>query len=111
LAVQVKARMSDSKRVQSEGFVAFVRSQTFIPRPGFYLLFVAIDITRGAIMKAWLIPSLDYDQTLRNPNSKGRFRFAASMKDNTNDRWRPYRLEAEQLSAAILSKLNALRIE
>lgn len=31
LAVQVKARMSDSKRVRAGLFVAFVRSQTFRP--------------------------------------------------------------------------------
>src|SRR5215204_4360345 len=49
LAVQVKARMSDSKRIQSEGFVAFVRSQTFVPRDDLDMLFVAIDVTRGAI--------------------------------------------------------------
>jgi hypothetical protein len=111
LAVQVKARMSDSKRVQSKGFVAFVRSQTFTPRPGFDLLFVAIDIIRGAIMKAWLIPSLDYDQKLGKPNSRGRYRFGASMKDGTNDRWRPYRLEANQLPEVILSRLDALSSE
>ncbi|HEY5783168.1 MAG TPA: hypothetical protein VIT65_00155 [Microlunatus sp.] len=32
LAVQVKARMSDSKRLSSGGFVAIVREQTFTPR-------------------------------------------------------------------------------
>jgi hypothetical protein len=111
LAVQVKARMSDSKRVQSDGFVAFVRSQTFKPRRGLDMLFVAIDIARGAVMKAWLVPSLDYAQSLGKPNSRGRYRFGASMKDNTNDRWHPYRLEAEQLPPAVLSRLDALSAE
>ncbi len=78
LAVQVKARMSDSKRVQSQGFVAFVRSQTFQPRRGLDMLFVAIDVARGAVMNAWLIPSLDYAETLAKPNSRGRYRFRAS---------------------------------
>ena len=32
LTVQVKARMSDSKNVQGDSMVAFVRSQTFRPR-------------------------------------------------------------------------------
>jgi hypothetical protein len=63
---------------------------------------------RGQVMKAWLIPSLDYAQTLGAPNSRGRYRFGASMKDNTNDRWRPYRLDAEQLPTTILSRLDAL---
>jgi hypothetical protein len=108
LAVQVKARMSDSKRVQSQGFVAFVRSQTFQPRHGLDMLFVAIDVARGAVMHAWLIPSLDYAKTLGKPSSRGRYRFSASMKDATNDRWRPYRLTAEQLPPAILNRLDAL---
>lgn len=100
--------MSDSKRVQSEGFVAFVRSQAFRPRPGLDMLFVAIDITRGAVMKAWLIPSQDYSAVLGEPNSRGRYRFGASMKNAINDRWRPYRLEAEQLPQVILKRLDTL---
>ena len=108
LAVQVKARMSDSKRVQADGFVAFVRSQTFRPRPGLDMLFVAIDIARGAIMKAWLIPSLDWARALGQPNSRGRYRFGASMKDTANDQWRSYRLDAEQLPPAVLKRLDSL---
>lgn len=108
LAVQVKARMSDSKRVKSEGFVAFVRSQTFAPRPDLDMLFVAIDVTLGSIMRAWLVPSLDYSETLTGANLRGRHRFVASMKDGTKDRWRPYRLDAAELPPAILRRLDEL---
>jgi hypothetical protein len=100
--------MSDSKQVQSQGFVAFVRSQTFQPRRRLDMLFVAIDVARGAVMNAWLIPSLDYAKTLGKLNSRGRYRFSASMKDTADDRWRPYRLIAEQLPPAILNRLDAL---
>ncbi|MGI5149330.1 hypothetical protein ACQEVC_23725 [Plantactinospora sp. CA-294935] len=75
LAVQVKARMSDSKRIQSEGFVAFVRSQTFVARDDLDMLFVAIDVVHGIVMKAWLVPSKTYASTLGEPNSRGRCRF------------------------------------
>ncbi|MER7459339.1 hypothetical protein [Micromonospora sp. NPDC126480] len=108
LAVQVKARMSDSKRVQDEGFVAFVRAKTFVPRSDLDLLFVAIDIDRGAVMKAWLVPSEEYAKTLGEPNSKGRYRFSASMRPGAKDRWREYRLEAEDLPPMILKRLDAL---
>lgn len=108
LAVQVKARMSDSKRVQSGGFVAFVRSQTFRPRGDLDMLFAAVDIQRGAVMKAWLIPSEEYAKTLGEPNSRGRFRFVASMKEGTKDRWAARRLEAEQLAPAVLVRLGEL---
>lgn len=108
LAVQVKARMSDSKRVRSEGFVAFVRSQTFVPRPNLDMLFVAVDVKLGVIMKAWLVPSEDYAATLKEPNSRGRFRFSASMKESTSDRWRTHRLEAQELPVAVLERLDDL---
>lgn len=108
LAVQVKARMSDSKRVQSEEFFAFVRSQTFAPRPNLDMLFVAIDVVRGAVMKAWLIPSREYANTLDAPDSRGRYRFKASMKDESKDRWRRYRLEAQELPHAVLYRLENL---
>lgn len=59
LGIQVRARTSDSRRVASGGFVAFVRSQTFAPRPDLDMPFVAIDIKLGVVQKAWLVPSED----------------------------------------------------
>lgn len=100
--------MSDSKRVKSEGFVAFVRAQTFVPRNNLDMLFVAVDVKRGVVMKAWLVPSLEYAETLDQPNSRGRYKFSASMKDASKDRWRPSRLEAAELPVAILQRLDAL---
>jgi hypothetical protein len=108
LAVQVKARMSDSKRVLSEGFVAFVQSKTFKARPDLDMLFVAIDIKKGAVMKAWLVPSDVYAASVGKPTKAGKFRFAASMKQGTKDQWRAYRLEAEGLPRAILARLGTL---
>lgn len=108
LAVQVKARMSDSKRVQSGGFVAFVRSQTFRARADLDMLFVAVDIERGAVMKAWLVASDDYAAAVGPPNSRGRYKFVASMKEGTKDRWASRRLEAHELAPAILARLTVL---
>jgi hypothetical protein len=54
------------------------------------------------------VPSQDYTKTLTKPNSQARYRFGASMKDAIDDRGRPYRLEAEQLPAAVLQRLDAL---
>ncbi|WIV57791.1 hypothetical protein [Amycolatopsis nalaikhensis] len=105
LAVQVKARMSDSKRVQSDGFVAFVRSQTFRPRADMDLLFVAVDIVEGRIMCAWLIPSEAFAANAGNPNSRGRLRFSASMRETSSDKWVSYRLTAAALPSKILNRL------
>jgi hypothetical protein len=60
LAVQVKSRMSDSKRLLSGTFIAFVRDQTFAPRPDLDMLFVAVDVPTGAYTAAWLVPSEDF---------------------------------------------------
>jgi hypothetical protein len=54
------------------------------------------------------VPSEDYAAELGKPNSKGRYRFGASMKENTKDQWRKYRLEASALPSAILKRLDAL---
>jgi hypothetical protein len=87
LAVQVKARMSDSQDVQNESMVAFVRSQTFRKRADLDILFVAIDIERGAVLKAWLVPSADFAEVIGEPDTRGRLRFVASMKEGSQDRW------------------------
>jgi hypothetical protein len=108
LAVQVKARMSDSKRVQSGSFVAFVRLQTFTPRPDLDLLFVAVDIERGAVMQAWLVPSQEFSHVVTTTSKSGRLRFGASMKPDAKDRWVKYRLGAQQLAPSILERLTEL---
>jgi hypothetical protein len=108
LAVQVKARMSDSKRVQSGSFVAFVRSQTFRPRPELYLLFVAVEITEARILTAWLVPSEDFAAMAGSPSARGRRRFYASMKADSHDRWRPYRLEPAELAPRVLTLLTEI---
>jgi hypothetical protein len=107
LAVQVKARMSDAKDVQDDKMVAFVRSQTFRKRADLDILFVAVDIARGAVLKAWLIRSTEFGAVVE-PDHRGRLRFVASMKQGTQDRWASHRLDADQLAPAILARLKVL---
>ncbi|MFF1444510.1 hypothetical protein [Streptomyces sp. NPDC058295] len=108
LAVQVKARMSTGTQVQQGKLMAFVRSQTFQPRSDLDMLFVAVDVELGAIMKAWLIPSAVFEAMVAEPNSRGRYRFSASMKQDSKDRWTPYRLTAAELPRRILARLAEL---
>ncbi len=108
LAVQVKARMSDSVRVTSGGLVAFVRSQTFRPRRDLDMLFVAVDIARGALMQAWLVPSESFADLATGPNKQGRYRFGASLKPGSQDKWSAFRLAPEELAPRILSRLEEL---
>ena len=105
LAVQVKARMSDSKRVQAGSVVAFVRSQTFRPRPDLDLLFVAVDVREARIRASWLVPSEDFAANAGKPSSRGRLRFYASLSATGRDRWRDYRLEPAELASRVLERL------
>lgn len=109
LAVQVKARMSDTKGVSDGRFIAQVQATTFRPRRDLDLLFVAVDVERGALLKAWLVPSVDFAAVVTRTNSKGKYRFSASLKDASRDRWAPYRLEAAELPPAILDRLDMVQ--
>jgi hypothetical protein len=108
LAVQVKARGSTGSQVQQDRLTASVRSQTFRPRSDLDMLFVAVNVGRGVIMKAWLMPSPAFGAVVPEPNSKGRFRFSASMKPVSTDRLTPFRLEAAELPWRILTRLAEL---
>lgn len=106
LAVQVKARMSDSKRVTSGGFVAFVRKQTFQARSDLYMLFVPVDVKAGAFDMVWFVPSDCFEAGAQR--STGRLRFAASLKSESKDKWHQFKLTREQLPQRILEILAAL---
>lgn len=104
VAVQVKSRSTDTTEVQRDRFVAEVRSQTFRPRPDLFMLFVVIDRPKAAIGKAWLVPSEQFDERA-TLTGKGRRRFAASLKPDTQDKWSGYRMEFPELPGAILRVL------
>jgi len=44
---------------------------------------------------------------LKKPGSRGNIRFTAPMKADSNDRWRPYRLEPSQLTSEVLRRLDS----
>lgn len=58
-----------------------------------------------------LIPILDYAKTLGSPTVERTVLLQRIVKDTTNERWRPYRLTAEQLPPAVLNRLDALSTE
>ena len=72
------------------------------------MLFVAVNIERGAVMKAWLVPSEEYTAAVGQLNSRGRYKFVASMKEGPKDRWASRRLEAHELPPALLARLAVL---
>jgi hypothetical protein len=108
LAVQVKARFSDGVGVQQGKFLAHVRANTFSPRDDFDLLFAAVDVERGAVECAWLIPSPQFNDRKGSLRTQGTYRFVASMKADSQDQWRPWRKTPSELPTAILERLSAL---
>ncbi|WP_210480977.1 hypothetical protein [Naasia sp. SYSU D00948] len=108
LAVQVKARMADGAVVGRGRFQAFIRSTTFRPRTDLDLLFVLIDNAKGAIEQAWLVPSPNFEASCGRPTTNDRFRFSASLKAGTQDKWAQYRLSAAELPVRIMKRLEDL---
>jgi hypothetical protein len=106
LAVQVKARTTDTKVVRSGRFLALVRGQTFRPRSGYYLLFVVADVASATFDAVWLVPSNDYVNLARHAPD-GTLRMSASLSETTDDRWRPYRLSRAELPGRLLELLPA----
>jgi len=108
LAVQVKARMSDSKTVRTkEQFVAFVREATFVPRNDLDMLFVLADVVHGRYTTAWLVPSPVF-AALAKVRTNGTRRFSASLKPASQDQWAAYRLSPTELPLTVLERLSEL---
>lgn len=107
LAVQVKARMSDSAPLSREIFQSFVRCETMRPRADLYVLFVAVDVDLGTFDTCWLVPSLELDRR-QKPNSRGRLRFVASSKRTSRGQWAQFRCDRRELPTRVLSLLDTL---
>lgn len=107
LAVQVKARMSDSAPLNRGVFQVFVRSEAMRPRSDFDVLFLAVDVELGTFDTCWLVPSdVLVQRTKAGP--RGRLRFVASPKSTSRDQWSDYRLSRGELPVATLRRLDML---
>lgn len=106
IAAQVKSRTTTTSGHLRGRFVAFVRHETFRPRPDLYLLFVLVDAADATYGPVWLVPSADFARIARHAGAKGRLRFSASTSETANDQWRFYRLTRTELPAQILDLLS-----
>jgi hypothetical protein len=107
LAVQVKSRSKDTSVVQRGQFVAYVRPQTFSPRRGLYMLFVVVDRPTATLETVWLVPSDEFD-ALAGTTGRGLRRITASLKPDSRDQWRRFRMPLQELPGAILEALDQL---
>ncbi len=111
LAVQVKARMSDSKQFQAGRFTAVVRQQTFRERDDLYMLFVPTEVPEGTFKFVWFVPSRVFRNGAQVVKTQGRLRFAASMKPESRDKWSGFRVERRDLPGKILAVLEELDLD
>ena len=108
LAVQVKSRSTDTSVVKRGQFIANVRPETFVARPGLWMLFVVVDRPTATLTTVWFVPSAAFAELANAVGTKTRLRITASLKPGANDKWRPYRLEFPQLPARILNELTSM---
>lgn len=112
LDLQVKSGFVDERRnLRDRGtFIADVRRETFQPRDDLYVLYVVVDGSRAEVIRAWLVPSAALEAHGFEVATKGRrmLRFQASAKPATDDKWRPYRLERDELVPALVGVVRNL---
>jgi len=117
LDLQVKSRFSDeegSKKLRDEGtFISDVREETFRPRDDLLMLFVAVDGRVARIDTVWLVPSPVFDETAFRVTVKGKrlIRFQASVKAASQDKWRKFRFEPQDVPKALLDRAVELEPE
>ena len=88
LPVQVKARTS-AKLGKSDTILFDVRRKTFSEHPGSFLLAILLDLDKGKIDRAWLIPMVELSGLARvKPDTLS---ITPSAKESSNDRYSPYR--------------------
>ncbi|MGE3960615.1 MAG: hypothetical protein AB7F65_02925 [Dehalococcoidia bacterium] len=107
LAVQVKARSTDTSVLRRGQFTAFVREATFRPRADLFMLFVVVDRASARLTRCWFVPSTQFDR-LAGATNRGTRRFVASNKEATADQWSQWRLPFEQLPSIIIEALEQL---
>jgi hypothetical protein len=107
LSVQVKARFSDAETIRRGIYIQNVRSQTLAPSHDLYVLFVLVDVAPTAIRVAWLVPSKAL-ATGAHLDSLSRYRFSASVKPGSRDKWSPYRLDPSDLASEVLRALDSV---
>jgi hypothetical protein len=108
LAVQVKARSSDTTQALQGKFIANVRQQTFRPRDGLWMLFVEVDRPTARLGTTWFVPSTGFAVLANAVGAKQRLRITASTKPDSNDKWRKFRMDFPELPARILNELTAI---
>ncbi len=108
LAIQVKARFRRAQLTKNT-FMTQVRNATFTPRADFALLFALYDDKETQdLERAWLVPSLDFDERTRNAKSAHTRRVFAVSLGGTKGMWQVFDCAPAKLSGEIERMLRSL---
>jgi len=112
LDLQVKSAFIDERKnlAESGTFIADVRLKTFRKRDDFCLLFAVMNGKRAELLRAWLIPSEILAERGFVVRTGGHefLRFQASSTESTQDKWREYRHERDELVPALLALIRQM---
>lgn len=107
LALQVKSRFTTAKGIaESQRFHSQVRKATLRQRSDLYMLFVVANPKTLEVGPIWLISSRSF---VRHAplGSNQKYKFVASAKAETNDKWAKYVVPKQELPKKLLGLLPA----
>lgn len=105
--VQIKSRFNLNNGLFSQD----IGTNTFRADKKFWICFIYYNPDNFDIENIWLIPSIDFHEKSNeiNPeNYKQKLRFAASVKEDSKDKWCKYRVSKIGLSKKVNSIIDSL---
>ncbi|MDC7243577.1 MAG: hypothetical protein PQJ44_06540 [Sphaerochaetaceae bacterium] len=105
--VQVKSRFNLNNGLFSQD----IGTSTFRADEKFWVCFIYYNPVNFEIENIWFIPSIDFHEKsveINPENHKQKLRFAASVKDNSKDKWSEYRVSKTELSVKVDTIIDSL---
>ena len=101
MLAQVKSRTEGSQSMQKKKFRSQIRIASFRARRRYFLIFITLSKSgTGLLDTLWLIPSLEFEEELKNQKKDKVLVFDSSFK--AKDMWAKYRLNLGDLPNRIL---------
>lgn len=110
LAVQVKSRFSNSRRVRSGSFRMDVKKSTFKARPGLALIGVLYSEKTHQVSATWVIPSSQFWRLVRGQrHGVGKvWVMRTGLNEHKADKWSRFRKDWAQVPALVVGLLTDL---
>jgi hypothetical protein len=104
LAVQVKHNSTSTQKVQRQRLICDVRTATFRPRSGLWMLFVVVDFPTAQLGDVFFVPSAEFARRASGRGGPKR-KISASLKPHSNDQWQGFRSPFAALPGRVIEEL------